>query len=104
MSVPAVLPADVASWGRFPVPVELTELELLTTTIAASVEQLGRDFYLDDPLTAGQRTAVVMQAARIWARRNTPEGRGSFGGDIAVSVVSFDAGVFELLLPRFGIA
>ena len=104
MSVPTVLPADVAAWGRFPVPVEPLELDLLATTISASLEQLGRDFHLDDPLTSGQRTAVIMQAARIWARRNTPEGRASFGGDIAVSVVSFDAGVYELLQPRFGIA
>ena len=104
MFVPTVSPVDVASWGRFPTPTDPVELELLETTIQASQEQLSRDFHIDDPLTFGQKTAVIMQAARIWARRNTPEGRSSFGGDIAVSVVSFDSGVFELLQPRVGIA
>jgi len=95
---------DVATWGRFPVPVDDTELDLLTVTVAAATEQLARNFYIDEPMTDAQKTAVTMQAARIWARRNTPEGRSSFGGDIAVSVVAFDAGVYELLEPRPGIA
>lgn len=104
MPVPSVSAGDVATWGRFPVPVDTLELELLDNTIAAAREQLGRDFHLSDPLTATQTTAVVMQSARMWARRNTPEGRASFGGDIAVSVVAFDSDVYKLLEPRIGIA
>ena len=95
--------ADVAVWGRFAVPTG-AELALLTSTIAAATARLSRDYYLDDPTTSDQDLAITLLSARLWKRRDTPEGRDAFGGDIAVSISGDDADVVALLIPRSGLA
>lgn len=96
--------ATVAAWGRFDVPAPGPELDLLGTLVAAGLEHLGRYYRIDDPITATQSIAVNLQVARWWARRDTPEGRAAFGGDVAVTVTSFDADVDAMLQPKPGIA
>lgn len=100
----AVTAAQVAAWGRFSVPTDPTELAVLEALVSGVQSQLGRLYYLDDPLTDDQTTAILLQSARLWARRNTPEGRSSFGGDVAVSVTKADDDVEMLLVPRQGFA
>lgn len=99
----AVSAASVAAWGRFAVPTG-DELTLLTQTIAAAEDRLGRDYYLDDPLTDSQELAVTLVVARLWKRRDTPEGRDAFGGEVAVSISAEDADAVALLVPRQGFA
>lgn len=101
----AVTLETVAAWGRFNVPeVGSVDETLLEGCIAAATAQLAREFYLDEAEPETADIAVTMQAVRLWSRRNTPEGRSAFGGDVAVTVTSFDADVHALLEPRFGIS
>ena len=99
----AVDAAAVATWGRFAVPTG-TELTLLNSTIAAATAKLSRDYYLDTPTTADQDLAITLVTARLWNRRDTPEGRDAFGGDIAVAITAADLDVDALLMPRAGMA
>lgn len=99
----SVTTADVAAWGAFELPVTPL-LEQLERTLAAAVERLETHYYYDDPMTSTQELAVIMQTARWWKRRQTPEGRSAFGGDIAVSITEFDPDVHAMLTPRPGIA
>lgn len=99
----AVTAASVAAWGRFDLPTG-AELTLLNSTIAAATARLGRDYYLDDPTTDDQDLAITLVSARLWKRRDTPEGRDAFGGEVAVSISSEDADAVALLMPRVGLA
>ena len=60
----AVDAAAVATWGRFAVPTG-TELTLLTSTIAAATAKLSRDYYLDDPTTADQDLAIMLDSGNV---------------------------------------
>ena len=99
----SVTAATVARWGRFDVPTG-DELEILDRIIAAATVKLGRLYYLSDPLTADQEQAVILVSARLYKRRDTPEGRDAFGGEIAVTIDSEDADAVALLEPRQGFA
>lgn len=99
----AVTAADVAAWGRFSVPTGV-ELTLLDRVILAATSRLGRDYYIDDPTTDDQDMAIILVSVRLWARRNSPEGRDAFGGDFAVSISPDDADAVSLLMPRSGLA
>lgn len=99
----AVTPADVAVWGRFKAPAG-DELALLQRVIDASAEVLERDYVITIPPTATEELAVIMQSARYWKRRDTPEGRSAFGGDIAVTITSFDPDIDAMLTPQIGFA
>lgn len=92
-----------AQWGRFKVPIG-DEADLCSLVLSASLERLSREFYVDDPPSSSQTVAVYLLANRVWSRRNTPEGRGSFGGDVAVMVAGEDLDVSSLLVPRSGLA
>lgn len=99
-----VTAASVATWGRFKVPTDVEEVALLDLVVAGALSRIGRDYYLDSPLTADQELAVCLVAARLWKRRDTPEGRDAFGGEIAVSISADDADAVALLVPRPGFA
>lgn len=99
----AVTAADVARWGRFDTPTG-DELTLLERIISAAEGKLSRLYYLSDPLTAEQEQAVILVSARLYKRRDTPEGRDAFGGEIAVTIDSEDADAVSLLEPRQGFA
>lgn len=101
----AVTPAAVAAWGRFKLPAG-DELALLETVISSAAEVLERDYVIVDPeaLLASEELAIVMQCARYWKRRDTPEGRAAFGGDIAVTITSFDPDIDAMLTPQIGFA
>jgi hypothetical protein len=105
--VATVTAASVATWARFTAPpAESDELELLELVIDAALEHLDRDYVIADTadLTATEALAVTMQVARLWKRRDTPEGRAAFGGEVAVLVTRFDDDVHAMLVPKVGIA
>lgn len=102
-----VTAASVAAWGRFALPTgdELALLELVTE----AAELHLRTYYVMEDLdtfvlTATEELAVTMQAARLWKRRDTPEGRSAFGGDIAVTITSMDPDIDAMLTPAIGFA
>ena len=99
----AVTAADVAAWGRFDTPTG-DELTLIDNVIAAVTVYLSRHYVIDDPTTAAQDLAITMQTARLWKRRDTPEGRDAFGGEFAVTVSGVDGDVSDLLEPKPGVA
>ena len=96
--------ADVAPWGKFKLPDVAAELSMLERAVAATLEYLGSHYYVSDPMTDTEELAAIMQCARWWARRNTPEGRSAFGGDIAVTITQMDPDVHAMLTPRSGLA
>lgn len=95
--------AAVSDWGRFALPTG-DELLLLERIIAAAEIKLRREFYFDSPASDDQEQALLLYAARLYKRRDTPEGREAFGGDIAVTISGADRDVVELLERRVGIA
>lgn len=98
-----VTAASVAAWGRFETPTG-TELDLLEQVIAATTARLSREYFISSPPTDDDELAIKLVAVRLWARRNTPEGRNAFGGDIAVTITADDADAVALLMPRPGFA
>lgn len=99
--------ASVAAWGRFKAPADPSEdLVLLELVIDAAELYIRENYVLADELTltATEELAIIMQCARLWKRRDTPEGRSAFGGDIAVTITSLDPDVDALLVPRVGFA
>lgn len=102
----AVTVEQVAAWGNFKAPTDASLLALLESTTQASIDHLAAFYYITDvdDLTPVQLTAVLMQTARLWKRRETPEGRSAFGGDVAVTITAFDPDIHALLRPRPAIA
>lgn len=96
--------AAVAAWGRFSVPTDTDELAALTRVAAAVDEYLSREYLIDDPPTDAQQQAAVMQAARLWRRRDTPEGVATFDEFGAIRVASTDPDVRALLVRRINLA
>ena len=92
----------VADWLR--VDRNSVDLALLASVYAAVVEHVAENYIVDDPLTDAQQLAVWLQTARLWRRRDTPEGVAAFGdiGIIRVSVL--DADVRALLKPKVNFA
>lgn len=99
----SVTAADVAAWGKFPVPTG-TDLTLLEGVVAAVADHLDTYYQLSDPPTPSQQLAVLMQCARLWRRRDTPDGIVAFDELGAIRVSRMDPDVVELLQPQWGVA
>lgn len=111
-----VAPADVALWGKLGT-LSGPEEELMQLVLDAIDAHLDARYDLDVVDDAGEvvgtrrddpdvRLAVTMQAARLWKRRNSPEGVAGVGDLGVVTVERFDPDVDRLLNPllRIGIA
>lgn len=96
-----VTAATVAAWGKFPLPAAGGDLDLLESVVAAVTAHVERNYYVDDPLTDDQALAMVMAAARLWKRRQTPEGIQQFGDQIALRISSIDPDVERLLVRKW---
>lgn len=99
----AVTAADVATFSKFATPTG-AELTLMDAMIAAVTAHVG-EHYRSDVEDAGRiDLAVTMQVARLWRRRDTPEGIIAFDELGAVRVSRMDPDVQELLRPLWNIA
>lgn len=98
-----VTAADVALWGKFDTPTG-AELAMLERVVAAVTEHIETYYVVSDPLTDTQELAVLLQAARLWKRRDTPQGTAAFADIAAIRVDRLDGDVAVLLAPRFGFA
>lgn len=99
----AVTAADVSTWGKFPLPTgdELTALDLV---IAAVTDHVTAHYVVDDPLSDRQSLAITMQSARLWRRRDTPEGVVAFEDLGAIRVSRMDPDVETMLTPLWNFA
>lgn len=100
----AVTAADVAHWAKLPSVPSGTELDLLERTLAAVIVHITERYAVPDLVEdwdAAQEQALMMQTARIWRRRSTPEGLAAFGDSGVMRVFGLDADVEKLLTPRF---
>lgn len=90
--------AEVFNWLAVSAPHadDLAQMDLVLAAVEAHVAQ-GHT----RPITAAPdyELAVVMQSARVYKRRNSPEGVVSFGEDGAIRVSSIDRDVAALLAP-----
>lgn len=99
-----VTAAEVATWAKGSTPAG-AELTLMNQLIAAVAERIERDYAVNtDEPTAGQLVALKMEVARLWQRRDTPEGVGVFGVDGVIRVTSEDLDVDRLLSRKWGFA
>lgn len=98
-----VTSATIAEWAQFTVPTG-TELALLDRVVAAVTEHITANYQTDTPFSQSQEQAVILQASRLWRRRNTPEGIAAFADLSALRIDSLDRDVAMLLTPQFGFA
>lgn len=78
---------------------ELLERVLTAVVAHATLTLAAPDEDATAEVVALWEQALLMQAARIWKRRDTPEGVIHWGPDGVVRVNRFDADVQELLEP-----
>lgn len=76
---------------------------ILTDCLAATVElvdlRLGPWVIPTDPWPANVEEAVLLQAARLYKRRNSPEGVTGFGDLGVVRITALDPDIDQLLGP-----
>ena len=103
-----VTAATLAAWSNFDPPEEGSDDEALVDLVIAAVTAHVIDNYRvpDDPaeFTDAQNMAVLLQAARLWKRKDTPQGTAAFADVAAIRVDRLDGDVAVLLTPRFGFA
>lgn len=94
----AVTVDDVANWLGITVrgPVVDGVLSSVLNAVVANVgPRLGS--WVPDPWPADVDEAIVMQSARIYKRRNSPEGVAGFGDLGVVRVVALDPDVESMI-------
>ena len=99
----AVATSDVIAWGKLPTLVG-DDLALLQRVLDSVVEHISAKYQVSDPLTDAQEMAVILQASRLWRRRDTPEGVIAFDELGAVRLSRLDGDVAEMLTPVWGFA
>lgn len=100
----AVAVDDVVRWLGLRT-VSSSEAEVLTdcvNTATAAVAERVMPEYLVEPVPAEVDQAVTLYSARLWKRRNSPEGVAGFGDVGAIRVSALDPDV-ELLLMRYAL-
>lgn len=95
----AVTAATVQKWGKLNngAPFTGDDLTLMELVVAAVTGHVEKHFIVSDPMTDSQELAITMQCARLWRRRDTPEGVLAFGDLGAVRVSRLDPDVEEML-------
>jgi hypothetical protein len=90
------LNADVQLWTKIE-PLVGSDSNLLDRVIVAVREHVEAHYYVSDPLTDAQEQAIMLQAARLWRRRDTPEGVLAFDELGTVRISRLDPDVAWLL-------
>ncbi len=105
-----IVPDDVHEWlvssvgATLPAPTDEDEA-LLVRVIEAVEAHVAHTHLVPVPVApdtdrpADFDQAIIMAAARLWDRRNTPNGIGGFGEFGSVRVTSIDPDVTSLLAP-----
>lgn len=98
----AVTAATVSKWSKLNNGLPLTgdDLTLLELVITAVTAHIGDHYYLSDPMTESQELAIILQASRLWRRRDTPEGIIAFDEVGAIRVSRIDGDVQTLLTKK----
>lgn len=88
--------ADVKAWSKI---TTTTEDALIQRVLDAVVDRAETDYDLPIAYTPSIEQALSMAVARLWKRRDTPEGVSAFADAGVIRVGSFDADVDNLLAP-----
>lgn len=97
----AITAADVAAWGRLTLPDQFTDdRNLMDRVVDAVIEHIAEHYEVSTPLSPAQEQAALIQAARLWRRRDTPEGVIAFDEIGAVRLSRLDTDVAMLLTPK----
>lgn len=104
---PIVTPEAIIAFSSLAVPVDDPNLVDLCAAVDEFVRDLPSVVTLVAPLDAADwpyryRVGARMLAARLWRRRNSPEGVASFTGEGVVYVRRTDPDVADLLRLNFG--
>lgn len=93
---------DVRDWGGKTIAgVSDRELQRVLTAAIRGVQLRVEDWrtWTDEDITT-MNQAVIMQTARLWSRKSSPNGVAGFGGDGAVVRFSrFDPDIDSMLQP-----
>lgn len=102
----SVTVADVALWGKFGAPDPGSDEDVLLQRVVDAVAGHIVDNYQvdDDAWTDAQELAHLLQCARLWRRRDTPNGIAAFADVGALRIDSLDRDVSMLLTPQWGFA
>lgn len=92
----AITLADVKAWSKI---TTATEDALLQRVLDAVVDRAEADYDLPIAYTPSIELALSMAVARLWKRRDTPEGISAFADAGVIRVGSFDSDVDALLAP-----
>lgn len=99
---------ELATWLDVPTTPALSAAKAaqMTMCIDAAVADMEERCSLPAEWTPNVRLACLMHAARLYKRKNSPEGVAGFGEFGTVRVSRFDPDVEDLLSPffRFGFA
>lgn len=97
----SVTAAQVATWGKFTLPSDGSdERALLDLVVSAVVEHISEFYCVEAPFSPAQQIAALMQSARVWRRRDTPEGVVAFDELGAIRVTRLDPDVAALLTRK----
>lgn len=82
--------SDVVEWGKYP-PGHVDASVMHDALEAAKGHITSRCVpFTSNQIPAPVRQAAVILAARLYRRRDTPEGASAFGGDAGVGVIRHD--------------
>ena len=101
ISADDVLEWLVSSTGATVPPTSPEDEALLGRVVGAVIAHIAHTHELPADVEQADDwdQAHIMQAARLWDRRNTPNGIGGFGDFGAVRISRLDPDVAELLAP-----
>lgn len=96
-----VTAASVSQWGGFSTPTG-DDLVQLQAVIDAVDEHIERYYVTSDGYEATVTLAVLMQASRLWKRRQSIDGVAAIGDFGPIRVSRLDPDVSELLTVVWG--
>jgi hypothetical protein len=89
---------EVAQWGAFTVPTG-DDLDALTLVIQATEAHVERFYVTNDDYSSTVELAIIMQASRLWKRRQSIDGVAAVGDFGPIRVTRIDSDISMLLEP-----
>lgn len=93
-------PAELGAWLKIPADTITAKTAELTLCLEAAIDDLTERCNLPAAWNRKVKLACLMQAARYWKRKDSPEGVAGFGDLGPIRVMSFDPDV-ERMVGRY---
>lgn len=88
--------ADIKAWGKITTSSDDALIQAVLDAVVDHVETLHD---LPSSYSPAARQAVIMQCARLWKRRDTPEGVLNFQDSGVIRIGNLDNDVQTMLAP-----